>query len=293
VTVEPLPDVPGFSGAVGRFKAQATLDRDSLPLGDAALLRLRVEGTGNLKWIDRPPPVEVTGAKVYPPQVKSDLKVTPQGIRGSRTWEFVVVPETSGTLEVPAVAFPYFDPKTETVVTTETAALSLHVEGGTVAAGAPAAAPAPIGNGGALPLRADLDPSVLALPSLEGRTVAILAALGLLGHAGLWGAGLVRGAFRRVGGRTTPVRSVRAALRDIERAGRPGMTKEQAAALLDKGLHEAFGDIDDSDGSQRGRAVRALLSEVNFVRYAPQLGDYSETLHDLAGRAAEAVRRWA
>ncbi len=293
VTVEPLPDVPGFSGAVGRFEAQATLDRESLPLGDAALLRLRVEGTGNLKWIDRPPAVEVAGAKVYPPQAKSDLRVTPQGIRGSRTWEFVVVPETSGTLEVPPVVFPYFDPKTETVVTAETAPLSLRVEGGTVAAGAVATPSATIGNGGALPLRADLDPSVLAVPSLGGRTVAALAALVLLGHAGLWGAGLVRGAFRRVGGRTTPVRSVRAALRDIERAGRPGMTKEQAAALLDKGLHEAFGDIDDDDGSERGRAVRALLSEVHFVRYAPQLGDYSETLRDLAGRAADAVKRWA
>ncbi len=115
----------------------------------------------------------------------------------------------------------------------------------------------------------------------------------LLGHAGLWGAGLLRGAFRRVGGRTTPVRSVRAALGDIERAGQAGMPKEQAAALLDKGLHEAFGDIAADDESERARAVRALLSEVHFVRYAPQLGDYTETLGALAGRAAEAVKRWA
>jgi hypothetical protein len=293
VMVKPLPETPGFSGAVGSFRAKATLDRDALPLGDAALLRLRLEGTGNLKWIDRPPTVEVAGAKVYPPQVKSDLKATPQGIRGSRTWEFVVVPETSGTLEVPAVAFPYFDPKTEAVVTTETAPLPLRVEGGTAATGSPAAPAPTLGDGGALPLRADLDAAVSAVPTPGGRTVAALAALVLLGHAGLWGAGLVRGAFRSVGGRTTPVRSVRAALRDIERAGRSGMTKEQAAALLDKGLHEAFGDVADTDGSERARAVRALLSEVHFVRYAPQLGDYSETLGDLAARAARAVKRWA
>jgi hypothetical protein len=293
VTVEPLPEAPGFSGAVGSFQAQTTLDRDTLPLGDAALLRLRLEGTGNLKWIDRPPAVEVAGAKVYPPQVKSDLKATPQGIRGSRTWEFVVVPETSGTLEVPAVAFPYFDPKKEAVVTAETAPLSLRVKGGTVAAGSPSVPAPTLGDGGALPLRADLDAMLPALPSLGGRTVATLAVLVLLGHVGLWGAALVRGAFRRVGGRTTPVRSVRAALRDIERAGRSGMAKEQAAALLDKGLHEAFGDLADDDGSERARAVRALLSEVHFVRYAPQLGDYSETLGDLAARAAQAVKRWA
>lgn len=293
VTVEPLPDVPGFSGAVGRFDASATLDRDTLPLGDAAVLRLRVEGSGNLKWIDRPPDVAVPGAKVYPPQVKSNLRVTPQGIRGSRTWEFVVVPETGGSLEVPSVAFLYFDPKAQKVVAAETQPLPLRVEGGTVAPGAPIAPAVPLRAGGALPLRADLDPPLLALPSLGGRTVAILASLVLLGHVGLWGTGLLRGAFRSVGGRTTPVRSVRAALKDIQQAGQAGMRKEQAAALLEKGLHEAFGDVADDDGSDRAQAVRALLAEVHFVRYAPQLGDYSETLGALAARAAEAVKRWA
>ena len=45
------------------------------------------------------------GAKVYPPQVKSDLRATPTGITGTKTWEFVVVPETGGALDVPALAF--------------------------------------------------------------------------------------------------------------------------------------------------------------------------------------------
>jgi hypothetical protein len=292
VSVAPLPDAASFSGAVGRFQATATLDKESVALGEAALLRFRVEGTGNLKWIDRPPTIEVVGAKVYPPQVKSDLKVTAQGIRGSRTWEFVVVPETSGTLEVPAVEFPFFDPKAERVVSSTTDALTLRVERGTVAAAQPIPAAPSLGDGGALPLRADLDPSLLAVPALGGRAVAFLALMALLTHGALWGGGLVRGAFRRVGGRTTPVRSVRAALRDIERAGKAGMAKEQAAALLDKGLHEAFGEVGD-DGSEKARAIQRLLSEVHFVRYAPQLGDYSETLRDLAVRAADAVRRWA
>ena len=204
-----------------------------------------------------------------------------------------MVPETSGALEIPALAFTYFDPKAERLATSETNPLPLRVEGGTVAPGAPIAPAAVRRDGGALPLRADLDPPAHGVPPLGGRVVMILASLILLGHAGLYGAGLVRGALRRVGGRTTPVRSVRAALRDIERAGQPGMTKEQAAALLDKGLHEAFGDIVDGDESEKARTVRALLSEVHFVRYAPQLGDYSETLGALARRAARAVKRWA
>jgi hypothetical protein len=293
VTVDPLPENPGFSGAVGRFRASASLDRDTVPLGEAATLRFRVEGTGNLKWIDRAPEVRVQGAKVYPPQAKSDLQATSDGIRGSRTWEFVVVPETSGTVEVPSLPFSYFDASGGRIVTSETAPLTLRVEGGTVAAGVPAV-PAP---GAAsrptrgLPLRADLDPPRLTVPLLGGRGVALVAVLALLVQAGLSGADRLRGAARHRARRGTG--AVRAALRDLERVGNDAMSKEQAAILVEKALHEAFGEIEDTDQGESAQTVRALLDEVHFVRYAPQLGDYSEKIQALAARAADTVRRWA
>ena len=294
VEVKPLPDEPGFSGAVGKFKTTATLDRSSVPLGEAALLRFRVEGTGNLKWIDRAPSPDVEGARVYPPQVKSDLETTPEGVRGSRTWEFVVVPETSGPLEIPPVPFSYFDPGAGRIVTARTEPLSLVVEGGTGAAGIPAPRSTAGSDGGvSLPLRADLDPEDRSIPVLGGRAVPAVAGLVLLGHVALWGAGRVRGFARRSGGRAAPTRSVRAALRDLERAERGGVSKEQAAVLIDRALHEAFGEVADDDDSDRARAVRGLLSDVHFVRYAPQLGDYSENLRSLVTRARGVVKRWA
>jgi hypothetical protein len=292
VTVEPLPEAPGFSGAVGRFKASASLDRDVAPLGEAVTLRFRVEGTGNLKWVDRGPEVALAGARVFPPQAKSDLETTTDGITGSRTWEFVVVPETSGTVVVPALAFSYFDPRQGRIVTAETAPLALRVEGGTVAAGLPV--PAPTGGTRAtstLPLRSDLDAQ--GAGALPGRTVALLAGLALLLHSGIWGASLLQGAARRREGRTASSRSMRAALRDLDRAAREAASKEQAATLVEKALHEAFGEIPDDDDGERARAVRALLDDARFVRYAPQLGEYGDKVKDLAARAAEAVRRWA
>jgi hypothetical protein len=39
--------------------------------------------------------------------------------------------------------------------------------------------------------------------------------------------------------------------------------------------------------------LRQILDEVQFLRYAPQLGDYSEKIREVAQRAAEAVKRWA
>jgi hypothetical protein len=47
-----------------------------------------------------------------------------------------------------------------------------------------------------------------------------------------------------------------------------------------------------TDGD-RERAARTLLQEIQFIRYAPQLGDYSEKIRDVAARAADVVRRWA
>jgi hypothetical protein len=291
VTVDTLPDTAGFSGAVGRFRASASLDRDVVPLGEAATLRFRVEGTGNLKWIDRPPELAVPGAKVFPPQVKSDLRTTDAGIAGSRTWEFVVVPETGGTVEVPALAFSYFDPSSGRIATAGTAPLALRVEGGQAAAGQPGPPPA-ARAGGALPLRSDLDLRPTGLvPS--GRTVALAAGLALLLHAGLLGTSRWRGRARADAPGTASPRSVRAALRDLERAGAEAMSKEKAASLVEKALHEAFGEIQDADESEASRAVRALLDDARFVRYAPQLGEYKDKVADLAARAAETVRRFA
>jgi hypothetical protein len=292
VAVDPLPNAPGFTGAVGRFRTSATLDRASVPLGEAAMLRFRVEGTGNLKWIDRAPEVVARGAKVFPPQAKSDLRATTDGIAGSRTWEFVVVPETSGVVEVPALPFSWFDPSAGRVVTAQTKPLTLKVEGGTGTLPVPVAAGGAARALGGLPLRADLDRRPVSALALTGRALAMGAVAVLLLHAGLWGTGRLRPGSRGRGRAASP-RSVRVALRELERAGREPMSKEQAASLVEKALHEAFGDIPEDEDGDAARTVRALLDDVRFVRYAPQLGEYGDKVHDLAERSADAVRRWA
>ncbi|HET7294683.1 MAG TPA: BatD family protein [Vicinamibacteria bacterium] len=290
VTVEPLPEAEGFAGAVGRFRVGASLDRDRVALGEAATLRFRVEGTGNLKWIDRGPEVVVKGARVFPPQGKSELRATAEGVTGSRSWEFVVVPETSGTLSVPALSFSYFDPQAGRIVAAATTPLTLDVVGGPAAAGSAAAAPgAPSRAGSPLALRSALDRPLAA--SLSARTVSFCTALALVLHAAIWGADRLRRGDESA--RRAAPRALRAARRELARVGAQAMTKEQAAALVEKALHEAFGDVSDGDSSERARTLRALIDDVRYVRYAPQLGDYTDKLKDLAARADEAVRRWA
>ena len=290
IEVEALPEAPGFKGAVGSFRASATLDKTSLELGDAATLRFEVEGTGNLKWIEEGPVVEIAETQVFPPRVQSDLKLTPRGASGRRTWEYVVVPETGGTVEVPPLAFVYFDPRSGRIERAETQPLRLEVRGG-VATSARVAAR---GARGAPALRASLDPPGDLLPGTSARQIALAVALALALHGALWLAPQLGELRRRRTGRVAPRRNVKHALSALQRVGKDGSSKEAAAARIESTLHDLFGSLDDSAESSAGeRAARALLEEVQFIRYAPQLGDYDDKIRELANRAADVVRRWA
>ncbi len=294
--VEPLPEEPGFTGAVGEFDVKASLDRDAVALGEAATLRFTVQGRGNLKWVDRAPELALPGAKVYPPQTRSDLKVGPEGITGTRTWEFVVVPETSGALAIPPLPFTYFAPSTGSLKRMRTSALTLQVRGGAAAA-APLPAPGLTSSRAAgLALRSDLDPPRRRRPVLG--PAAVLATLGLLVvlHGAMAGTARLADRRRLAAGRPATRRDVRGALGDLERARRGRLGKEEAAALIERTLHGVFGATAENGvppAGERENAVREVLQQVQFIRYAPQLGDYSEAIRDVAVRAAEVVRKWA
>jgi hypothetical protein len=290
ITVDPLPEEPGFTGAVGQFKVGASAEPMTLRLGDAVTVRFRLEGVGNLKWVDKGPELTLPGAKVFAPQVKSEVTAREDGLAGSRTWEYVVVPETSGSLTVPALPFSWFDPAAGRLQRAETQPLVLEVEagGGSLPAGPAAVLPARGRSG--LALRDALDPPRRFLPELSPRMLGYLMLGFALGHLALLLGGRLPG-LPRVG---VASGHGRGALKLLKRAAEPGMAKEEVAALIERALHEAFVSRDGALADpERERAVERLLEEVHHVRYAPQLGNYSEKLEDLARRAREAVERWA
>jgi hypothetical protein len=193
------------------------------------------------------------------------------------------------------MAFVYFDPSARALVRAETAPIALDVQGSAPATGAsPALAPTAPRAPGQLALRAELDAPKGG--SLSPRAVAISLLVALVLHASLLlGPGLAD-RFRASRGRPAPRRTTRAALGEIERIGRDGMGKEAAAAALERALHDVFGSLENGSGApsgERERAARAVLEDVRFLRYAPQLGDYSDKIREVAARAADVVRRWA
>lgn len=143
-------------------------------------------------------------------------------------------------------------------------------------------------------MRGSLDPPGRLLPTTSARQVAVALTLAFALHGVFWLAPRLGDMRRRRAGRVAPRRNVKHTLSVLGRVGKDGTSKEAAAAQIEKCLHELFGSLDDTgDTTEAHRAARAVLEEVQFIRYAPQLGDYDDKIRELADRAAEVVRRWA
>lgn len=129
LNVKPLPAAPdGFCGAVGSLSATAEVDNREVKANEAITYRLTISGSGNLMLIDAP---EINFPKVfevYDPQVDdSKIKHTANGVSGSRTYEWVLIPRNQGDYQIPAVSFVSFDPKTGRYTTQQLPAIPVHI----------------------------------------------------------------------------------------------------------------------------------------------------------------------
>lgn len=131
VQVDPLPAKPqNFSGAVGSFTVAAVADKQSVKAGDPVTIRLTVSGNGNMKLIKAPSLNLPKDFDTYDPKITDKTKLTTEGITGSMTYEYLVVPRNKGTYTIPAVEFVYFDTKTSQYRTLTTEPIPLTVEKG-------------------------------------------------------------------------------------------------------------------------------------------------------------------
>lgn len=139
-----------WAGAVGAWRASARVDTSRDRAGDPLVLTLRIEGTGNVSLLPRPPLI-IPWANVVAADERVKLDSTPSALRGSKEFDWLVTPRTSGAQRVPAIQFSYFDPFSRHYAVSSSAAFVVQVAPGSVAAAD--AAPAPVAADQPLPLR--------------------------------------------------------------------------------------------------------------------------------------------
>jgi hypothetical protein len=138
IAAQPLPEEgkpQSFSGAVGRFRIKADVDKSQANVGDAITLSLILEGDGNLKSLSAVPLPEMPSFRPYDTVSSLSTSKDEQGVRGVKTFKTVLVPRASGLLEIPPIQFNYFDPTTKRYERIQTNILRVRVS------------PAPAGGG--------------------------------------------------------------------------------------------------------------------------------------------------
>ena len=145
VEVLPLPakgQPKGFSpNNVGTFTVTAKADRTEVEVGQPFTWTVEIEGEGNVGLIDPGPWPTLAGARRYEPKLESTMRDTPR-IGGRRSYAFLVIPETPGRLELPAITLGYFDPATERYATARAEPIAIEVRGTAVATPSAPGAPA-------------------------------------------------------------------------------------------------------------------------------------------------------
>jgi hypothetical protein len=309
--IHPVPGGNGFNGPVGRFDLTARLDRTSVAVGEAATLKVRLAGPGGLRTATEPPRISVASAKVYPPTTKAEPARS--GRPGSVEWDYVVVPSVPGELTIPPVEVPTFDTVERKLVTKTTPSLRLVATGSAPPATAPAAETAASSP--------SLEAAVTTLPTPPASTAALPAEPAAPGApvldlskktvaVPLWLVVALPGAALAIAGIWLAVRKRRPPRIDVASAiaPEPGETKERATARIDRALREGLGrryGVPEGAGSAAILAAletggvseelrlgaERLLLDLDFLRFAPQLGEYEAKIAEVRENAARLLPR--
>ncbi|MDY6955182.1 MAG: BatD family protein, partial [Thermodesulfobacteriota bacterium] len=112
VKVLPLPTQgrpAGFSGLVGTFQLGSKLEPKEIRAGESATLTVLLKGRGNVHRIPDLEMPDLDHTKVYADQPVLEVETDQQGIKGSKTMKWALVPEKEGLYQIPPMTVSFFD----------------------------------------------------------------------------------------------------------------------------------------------------------------------------------------
>lgn len=117
-----------FSGGVGNFSISSTISDTNLKTNSEFTLKVTVKGAGNMRLLGNPQlelPVEFES---YDPVIDNKFRLSANGFKGEKVYEYLITPKASGTYTIPAVHMSYFDTSINTYKTVETKPFTVNVE---------------------------------------------------------------------------------------------------------------------------------------------------------------------
>jgi hypothetical protein len=126
----PLEGRPtSFSGAVGDFKLETQIDKDSININESVIFSIKVSGLGNLNLFNSPVVEFDDALEVFDPKNADKININNRGISGYKKEEYIIVPRNRGVYSLPLVEFNFFNPKTKKYIVLNTEEKSIKVGG--------------------------------------------------------------------------------------------------------------------------------------------------------------------
>ncbi len=133
ITVKPLPTIgrpDKFTGAVGDFQFRVETNKTTLNANESLELKVTVTGKGNLKLFDLPSLNLPSSLEVYEPIHDNQINTTFDGMQGTVTETYTVVPQFKGNYPIRPISFSYFDVVSKTYKTISSKEIIINVEKG-------------------------------------------------------------------------------------------------------------------------------------------------------------------
>ncbi len=134
IEIKPLPEegkTKTFYGAVGsNYKIEAKLEQpQTIHAGEPVTLIVDVSGRGNIKGIGNVPVPDMGSSfRVYDTASSVKTQIKDDIMEGAKTFKTLIVPRVSGSYEIPAIKFTYFDTGSYTYKTVSSKPIMFHVE---------------------------------------------------------------------------------------------------------------------------------------------------------------------
>jgi hypothetical protein len=113
LTVNALPTIgqpKNFSGLVGDYTLNTSLDKDTLKTNEAMSFKIAIAGTGLLKFLNDLQLNFSPDFQVFEPKISESINKNGSQIRSSKEFEYVIIPRVAGNHTVGGAQITYFDP---------------------------------------------------------------------------------------------------------------------------------------------------------------------------------------
>ena len=129
IVVMPYPEAPpaDFTGAVGQFSIETSMDTSEVSVNEAVTLQISLKGTGNLNQFKLNSFQFPQNMEVFPPTASFQRDEFRDQLTGEQKFEYILIPRQAGKYVINPIALTFFDPNVDRFKTIKSKPMAIQV----------------------------------------------------------------------------------------------------------------------------------------------------------------------